>query len=180
MTRAARPVRRPDPISALLWVLVALLAAAVVGVTVYRGWALLYPTVTERAPLNSNCDPRVGPCRVQFAANGRVTLEIRPRGIPAVQPLTIEAEIEGLPPALRVEVDFVGVDMDMGFNRVSLEPMPPTDDNHQRFRGVGMLPVCVRDRMTWEARVLLHYPDRLLAAPFRFDSLRPGAAADGG
>jgi hypothetical protein len=39
-----------------------------------------------------------------------------------------------------------------------------------------MLPVCVRDRMTWEARVLLHYADGLRAAPFRFDSLRPGAA----
>jgi hypothetical protein len=38
-----------------------------------------------------------------------------------------------------------------------------------------MLPVCVRQRMTWEARVLLHYPQRMLAAPFRFDTLRPEA-----
>jgi hypothetical protein len=37
-----------------------------------------------------------------------------------------------------------------------------------------MLPVCVRDRMTWEARVLLQFPQRLLAAPFRFETLRPG------
>jgi hypothetical protein len=31
-----------------------------------------------------------------------------------------------------------------------------------------MLPVCVRDRMTWEARVLLTTPRGLIDAPFRF------------
>jgi hypothetical protein len=37
-----------------------------------------------------------------------------------------------------------------------------------------MLPVCVRERMTWEARVLLHLPDGTLAAPFRFETTRRG------
>jgi len=173
-------LRRPDPIAALLWVTAALLAAAVVGVAVYKGWTWLHPVASERAPLNPDCDLRAGPCSVRFPAGGRVTLDIEPRGIPAVQPLGIRVHLEGLPPPARVEVDFAGVDMDMGFNRVALEPTAAAGDGHGRdYRGRGMLPVCVRERMAWEARVLLHEPDGLRAAPFRFDTLRPGAAAAG-
>jgi hypothetical protein len=71
--------------------------------------------------------------------------------------------------AHRVEVDFSGVDMNMGFNRVTLEPIGPGD-----LSGAGMLPACVRARMTWQAKILLYTDAGLMAAPFRFDTYLPG------
>ena len=174
--RPDHPPRRPDPVQALLWILGAFLAAAVIGVVVYKTWPLLHPVAAERAALRLDCDLRAEPCTVSFASGGQVTLDIEPRGIPAVEPLTIDVRLDGLASPERIEVDFAGVDMDMGFNRAALAPVADADGT-QHFRGNGMLPVCVRERMTWEARVLLYYPEGLRAAPFRFDSLRPGANA---
>jgi hypothetical protein len=66
-------------------------------------------------------------------------------------------------------VDISGVDMNMGFNRATLTRTGPGE-----FSGPAMLPVCVRARMTWEAKVLLHTDAGLMAAPYRFDTYLPG------
>ena len=155
----------------LLWLTAAVLAAAVIGVAVYKTWPILFPPIAERAPLNPACDLAATECTVRFADGGSVALAIRPRGIPTAHPLTVAARLTGLPPPERVELDFAGLDMDMGYNRVSLAPAP---DGRNRWTGTAMLPVCVRARMTWEARVLLHLPKGTLAAPFRFETARPG------
>ncbi|MBK5940078.1 hypothetical protein CCR96_12680 [Halochromatium roseum] len=154
----------------LLWVIAAALGAAIVAVVWVKSWPLLHPDISERAPLNPGCNLLSQPCSVRFSAGAEVTLDIQPRGIPAVHPLELRVRLEDVPSPQRVEVDFAGVDMAMGFNRAALS----FDAEAGAWAGQGMLPVCVRDRMTWEARVLLHYPDRLLAAPFRFVSARPG------
>jgi hypothetical protein len=183
----AAPVRGSGRTTLLLWAVAAGLAVAVIAVVAFKAWPLLYPDISERAPLNADCELIAGPCEVGFASGGAVVLDILPRGIPAVRPLTITASLVGLPAPQRVEVDFTGVDMDMGFNRSELEPAShgvagAAGRSHgdgvgqgTQWSGTGMLPVCVRQRMTWEARVLLHYPQRMLAAPFRFDTLRPEA-----
>jgi hypothetical protein len=158
---------RPDARVALLWIVAAMLIASAAGSAVYKAWPVLYPQTAERAPLPADCDLRAGPCEAVFAAGGRVWLDIRPRGIPVVHPLEIRVRLQGLPAPERVELDFAGVDMDMGYNRVAL-----ARDAAGEYAGTGMLPVCVRDRMTWEARVLLYRPDGVLAAPFRFDTAR--------
>jgi hypothetical protein len=156
--------------SALLWGIAAVLGVAVLVVVLIKAWPLFYPAVNERAPLALDCDLLSRACSVRFAAGSEVELDVRPRGIPAVHPLGLRVVLKDLPLPQRVEVDFAGVDMAMGFNRSTLS----LDAESGAWMGQGMLPVCVRDRMLWEARVLLHYPDRLLAAPFRFVSLRPG------
>ena len=170
-----------------------------VVVVLLKVWPLLHPPLSERAPLNPDCDLLREACQVRFADGGEVRLAIAPRGIPAVRPLQLEVGLNQLPTPERVEVDFRGVDMNMGFNRVRLQragagadtdpgagtdaggPSAGIDDSAasdadavtERWRGQGMLPVCVRARMTWEAQVLLHYADGLRAAPFRFVSHRP-------
>lgn len=177
----------------LLWALVAALAVAVVSVATIKLWPLLQSPVSERAPLNPSCSLHAGPCSVRFDSGGEVVLEIVPRAIPAVHPLQIQVTLRNLPAPQSVEVDFAGVEMDMGFNRTRLRsrldtgmresPGPVVDrrpgaplarPGPLQWSGQGMLPVCVRDRMTWEARVLLQFPQRLLAAPFRFETVRPG------
>ncbi len=66
-----------------------------------------------------------------------------------------------------VEVDFAGVSMNMGFNRTHLEA---TDEG--KFSGTITLPVCVRNRMDWEADVMLQTDMGIIVAPFRFETVR--------
>ena len=149
-----------------LWILVGILAAAVVTTALQKGLPLLYPELLEVGALERPCDLRQSDCEVRFQAGGRVRFAIEPRSIPLVTPLALRVELTGFD-AESVEVNFAGVDMNMGFNRVRLEAQ-----GGGRFGGQGTLPVCVRDRMEWEARVLIATPDGILAAPFRFTTDR--------
>lgn len=152
----------------MLWFLVVFLFLAVSLIAWIKLRPLLHPELAAVAPLDPTCDLRAAPCAVTFSDGAQVNFEISPRHIPAVKELALAVRAVGLD-ADRVEVDFAGVDMNMGFNRVSLERSGPGE-----FSGSGMLPVCVRARMTWEAKVLLHTEAGLMAAPFRFDTFLPG------
>lgn len=149
-----------------LWLVLSGLLAAIAGVAIYKLQPLLSPKPVLSAPLDPGCDLRLGPCTARFPEGGELTFEILPNAIPILVPLTLRVAIQGLQ-AGGVEVDFAGVDMNMGFNRVSLAAV-----GGGRFEGEGMLPTCVRNRMIWEAKVLLQSPAGLLAAPFRFETTR--------
>ncbi len=84
-----------------------------------------------------------------------------------VAPLQLAVRLQDIQ-ANRVEVDFSGVEMNMGFNRVEL------NRDADGFSGKAMLPVCVWDAMEWEAQVLIHTRDGLVSVPFRFVTVRPG------
>jgi hypothetical protein len=146
---------------------------ALVGTALYKTWPLLFPKPARLAPLDPACDLRAGPCVGRLPEGGGIRFAMQPSHIPMMEPLTLEVTLEGLE-ARRVEVDFVGVEMNMGFNRPALEAA-----GEGRFRGQGMLPVCVRDAMEWEARVLAHTPQGLVMAPFRFITVKPGVALPG-
>ncbi len=150
-----------------LWVAAGLLFAALTAAAVYKVWPILFPEIAATAPLNPDCDLRAGPCTVEFSQGGKVTFGIVPETIPVVKPLTLNVALEGLE-AERVEVDFAGVDMEMGFNRPQLNAT-----GAGRYSGPGMLPVCVRSVMEWEARVLIYTKSGIMAAPFRFSTISP-------
>ncbi len=157
-----------------LWTLIVLLLLSLCVVAAYKIWPLLHPTISATAPLDPECDLRAGPCTGVFADGGKVSFGISPAEIPVVKSLQFEVRLEGLD-VRDVEVDFQGVDMNMGYNRARLKP-----SGEDRFRGTGMLPVCVRYAMEWEARVLLRTDRGLLAAPFRFITVTPGLTPPGG
>jgi hypothetical protein len=96
---------------------------------------------------------------------GRIELSIAPRPIPMVAPLVVEVKLAGIAPA-KVEVDFAGVDMNMGFNRPELAAAGPG-----LFRSEAMLPVCVTGKMAWQATVIVEADRQRIAAPFRFNSV---------
>ena len=100
------------------------------------------------------------------AAGEGVVFRILPREIPLIEPIRIEVELEGLQ-ARKVLVDFAGIGMNMGFNRPELKPVAG-----QGFAGTTRIPVCVRKRMDWEARVMVETPGGLWVAPFRFYTLK--------
>lgn len=154
--------------SRLLWMLAAFLFSAVALVAWIKVGPMLDPEVALVAPLATDCDLRKGPCEAVFPDGARVAFGITPRRIPPAEKLKLQVRAQGID-ARRVEVDFAGVDMNMGFNRATLDPIGPGE-----FAGPGMLPVCVRACMTWEARVLLYTDEGLAAAPFRFDTCLPG------
>jgi hypothetical protein len=156
-----------------LWVVVGLLFAALAGVALYKAYPLLNPTVAVRAPLNPQCDLRAGPCQVVFPDGARVKFGIEPRAIPVVKALRFEVDMQGIK-ASAVEIDFQGTDMNMGFNRAKLAAA-----GEGKFAGDGMLPVCVREAMEWEAKVLIHTDAGLMEAPFRFITVQPGMSPPG-
>ena len=86
-----------------------------------------------------------------------------------LEPLTLSVEVKGLE-VRSVEVDFEGMEMYMGFNRPRLKA-----EGNGRFLGETRIPVCVRDAMEWEAKVLLGTGRGMLAVPFRFITIKPGA-----
>ncbi|HYN78575.1 MAG TPA: hypothetical protein VES73_12375 [Lamprocystis sp. (in: g-proteobacteria)] len=145
-----------------LWAFVILLLFVLAGDLIHKATEVIYPKPTGLARPAPACDLSAGPCTAYFAAGGQVAFEVEPHGIPVARPLVLRVTTQGLE-VTAVAVDFVGRDMNMGYNRPVLVP-----DGPGRYRGTGMLPVCVRERMTWEARVLLTTPRGLLAAPFHF------------
>jgi hypothetical protein len=149
-----------------LWLVILGLLAVIAGVAVYKVQPVLNPKPVLSAPLDPACDLRLGPCTAQFPEGGELSFEVLPSTLPVLAPLTLRVAVKGLE-ARAAEVDFAGVDMNMGFNRAGLTPV-----GGGRFEGEGMLPTCVRERMTWEARVLVQSPAGLVAAPFRFETSR--------
>ena len=126
----------------------------------YKLSPLLLPKSDLTVEPDAACNLQEGACSASLPGGGRVTLTIGTRPIPLVKafPLTVEAA-----GASRVEIDFAGVDMDMGFNRPLLR-----EDAPGLFSGEATLPVCVTGRMSWQATVLVDLPGSRVAIPFRF------------
>lgn len=144
-----------------------LLVAAMGGIALLGYWYsdALIPKADLTLPLAEGCDLHRAPCAIPLSEGRVIELSILPHPIPTVRPLTIEVVTKGLDPR-RIEVDFAGVGMNMGINRVRLDAK-----GQGRFSGQATLPVCVTGSMTWEATVLVETASQRIAAPFRFDSV---------
>ena len=137
------------------------------GITaVYKSWPYLNPELIASAPLDSECDLRVAPCTGVLSDGRSITFEIEPKPIPVMKSLQFSVRLQGLD-GEGVEIDIQGVDMNMGYNRFKL-----TAIDHGLFKGKGVLPICTRAAMEWEARVLVQTRRGLVAAPYRFVSVR--------
>jgi hypothetical protein len=156
-----------------LWAILGLLLTAVCAVALYRAWPLLFPDIAVSIPADPACDLRSGPCSITVDGQTEVSLGIEPHEIPLLKPLQVHVEIHGVE-AQQVDVDFSGVDMNMGFNRFKLAP-----EGEGVYTGTAILPVCVRDAMEWEAKVLIKTPRGLMAVAYRFITVRAGLPIPG-
>ncbi len=132
---------------------------------------LLLPKADVTATAAPGCDLHRGPCRAELPGGGSIELTVMPRPIPLAAPLRLEVAVSGVE-ADKVEVDFAGVSMNMGYNRPLLAPT-----GNGRHAAEATLPVCVTGEMEWAATVLVESGRRRIAAPFRFMAGGPGAAA---
>ncbi len=156
-----------------LWLLAGLLALVMISIVIYKLWPQLNPELTAVAAIDLECDLRAGPCVGSLPGGGEISFAIEPRDIPLLKPLQLDVELKGIA-ASSVEVDFVGLGMQMGFNRSQLQA-----DGGNRFSGSGVLPVCIRDAMEWEAKVMVRTDKGIVAAPFRFITIKQGAVLPG-
>ena len=89
-------------------------------------------------------------------------LRVETLGQRCVPAFEVQVVTTGLSPS-RVEVDFAGVDMNMGMNRPQL-----VDRSKGNYTAEVTLPVCITGQMDWQATVLVEAGSERIAVPFRF------------
>ncbi|NOQ77868.1 MAG: hypothetical protein GQ546_00550 [Gammaproteobacteria bacterium] len=111
---------------------------------------------------DKSCDLQKTACTLKLPGGGEVTLDIQPKPIPLVQNINITVNTDVIK-AEAVSVDFKGTTMNMGPNNVRLKSSTPNV-----YSGKGMLPVCIRNSMEWQADVYLQTSEGIIIAPFIF------------
>lgn len=113
------------------------------------------------------CQVDAGPCEALFDDGGKVELSVRPAPPQAGQPFAVEAKVAGWH-AARVEIQFEGVDMNMGMFRETLSGAG---------RGVYgariTLPVCVTGAMRWNATLMVRHSRGEAHAVFKMKTMTP-------
>jgi hypothetical protein len=148
----------------LLIDLIGLLLIALVVVVGYKLSPLLLPRADTVVHPDPACDLQRQACGVDLPGGGRVELEALTRPIPMVRPFAVRVRVADVE-ARAVEVDFAGIDMNMGFNRPQL-----TAEGPGRFAGEVTLPVCISGQMDWQATLLLTTASGRIAVPYRFSA----------
>lgn len=147
-------------------VALALAVSAAVGAKL---WLARNAVPTLTAPLATGCDLHAAPCASTLPDGGRIELSLSPHPIPLLRPIAVTVRLQRLE-ARKVEVDFAGESMNMGFNRHQLQRQPDGS-----YAGNTVLPVCVTGRMAWRASVIVDTERDQVVAPFRFITAHLGS-----
>jgi len=118
--------------------------------------------VIAQIDADKSCDLQQTACSLKLPGGGEVTLELQPRPIPLVKKIAIKVNTKAVK-AEAVSVDFKGTTMNMGPNSVRLKASAP-----DLYSGEGMLPVCIRNSMEWQADVYIQTSNGVIIAPFIF------------
>jgi len=141
-----------------------ILVLALIAVVGYKYSPLLLPKADLTLAPAAGCDLNEQPCHADLPGGGSIELTLAPRPIPVVKPMRVTVAISGLP-VQKVEIDFAGVTMNMGLNRLTLGA-----DGDGRYVGEATIPVCITGRMTWRATLMLETDSQRIAVPFLFDA----------
>lgn len=141
-----------------------ILALAAIGVVGYQYSPLLLPKADLTLEPVAGCDLHRQACHADVPGGGRIELSIAPQPIPVVKPMQVTVSTTGLA-ARQVDLDFAGVAMNMGFNRLTLAA-----SGQHSYTGEATIPVCITGRMTWRATVMVETDRQRIAVPFLFDA----------
>ncbi|MBI5793446.1 MAG: hypothetical protein HZA63_18450 [Rhodocyclales bacterium] len=148
------------PGSSLVTLAMLALLVGIAGAGYY--WSpLLLPKADVTATPLPGCDLHRMACAAVLPGGERIELSISPRPIPLLAPLRLEVVISGLA-VRKVEVDFAGETMNMGYNRTELAAA-----GGGRHVGDASLPVCVSGGMNWVVTVLVETGRQRIAVPYR-------------
>ncbi|MCW8888898.1 MAG: hypothetical protein OQK25_07540 [Gammaproteobacteria bacterium] len=150
----------------ILWIVVAILLIAVVVLLSYIQFFQQKQVVIESAKFNPECQLTAFPCRVQLNSGAIVQLTISPQPVEVMKPLDVRVDLEQIE-ANRVVAQFNGVGMNMGINRYIFS-------RHQdgSYRATVTLPICVRNRMDWEAEIQLETDQGIITVPYKFETIK--------
>ncbi len=148
----------------LLIDVIGILLIALVVVVGYKLSPLLLPRADVVIQPDPACNLQRQACAVKLPSGGSVELAMATRPIPMVKPFEVRVTTSGFAPG-RVEVDFAGIEMNMGLNRPELATR-----GDGRFAGQVTLPVCITGAMDWQATVLIETGGERIAIPYRFSS----------
>ncbi|MCK5896555.1 MAG: hypothetical protein KAG20_07100 [Cocleimonas sp.] len=124
---------------------------------------------TSGTVINSNaaCDLRQGVCSSALPRGGRIHFSMMPNSLPLLKPIALQVDTEGVEVS-NVSVDFKGVGMDMGPNKVHLTAQKMIT----QFKGKTLFPTCSHQKMEWQANVLLTTKQGVINVPFHFYTLK--------
>lgn len=115
-------------------------------------------------PMVTDCDLHHQTCSSQYG-EAQAQLTLTPQPIPVAQPLNAEVIFQGLD-AEKVEFDIAGINMYMGYNRITLEKQA-----EGRYSGRPMLAFCTNEVMLWQLTLLVHHSDgEVTQIPFQLET----------
>ena len=120
----------------------------------------------ETTILASECDLRQQACQIQYQGE-QWQFAISPPDFTVLQPLTISLKIlseSGFRPG-SVKVQFEGINMDMGYNLVKLQPI-----SDKLFQAEGMIPDCTAETMYWLVHLIISSEDKQTDFQFRIQT----------
>ncbi|MFZ2973934.1 MAG: hypothetical protein WA049_14965 [Ferribacterium limneticum] len=137
---------------------------ALVVIIGYKLSPMLLPKADITVQPDPVCNLQREACTVALPSGGNVTLSMGTRPVPLVKPFEIQVATSGFSPA-RVEVDFSGIEMNMGYNRPQLAAR-----GEGSYAAEATLPVCITGSMDWQATVLVETGSERVAIPYRFST----------
>jgi hypothetical protein len=120
------------------------------GTVVYLLLSVMPAISDDQANSIINCDIQKGPC-IQLVADHKVSLDILPKPVTAMQDLTFRVAVDG--PVNIADKPFIDLNMpamNMGPNRVQLE-----DLGGGVLEGSGVIVRCKSGRRTWQAVITI-------------------------
>lgn len=144
--------------------LIGLELIALVVVAGYKLSPMLLPKADVTVLPDPVCNLQVATCGVTLPSGGTVQLSMGTRPVPLVKPFEVQVTTGGFSPS-RVEVDFAGIDMNMGLNRPQL-----VSRGEGRYVAEVTLPVCITGHMDWQATVVLESGSERIAIPYKFST----------
>jgi hypothetical protein len=135
----------------------------------YKSESITELEITAQAELDKSCNLNKQACTLTIPKVGKITFSILPQPIPLVTELSLSVKTD-IKDIDQIVVDFAGIDMQMGPNKVLLNEINTLKSTGREYSGKGMLPVCIRYSMNWLASVYIETSDGLYMAPFQFET----------
>ena len=149
--------------------LIAPVVISILGLLAYATgnyWTARPGQTVYEAAAPGDCDLATGPCTAVFPDGASIRLRFDADRLTPLLPLSTSAITSGID-VETVDIEFSGVDMNMGLIRQVLDRN--TDGT---FANHVTLPVCVRGSMQWHAYVTAHGNDADYRASFLLEMRR--------
>jgi hypothetical protein len=146
---------------------IAMLLIGLVVVVSYKLSPLLAPKADLQLAPEPGCNLHRGSCSVTLGS-GKFEISLSPRPIPLIKPVQIEVRTVGVD-VRRIDADFAGIGMSMGYNRPQLLPV-----GDYIYRATTSLPVCITGTMNWEMTLMVDTAADYILIPIRFTTPEGG------